>query len=993
MNTKIDSCCRSTESQFLLRTVSNCCSLLFLSLVLATSSWFIQSVSAQTPSGTLKLVGPAEDPSPNAEFVVRIEIENPQNIGLFNMTIKYSDDLSFSSDNPVQPGEGQFNINHLSIGTEGPLENGRRNRNLNLRNNTGDISEGTLMTIKFQASGIGNHQIEISGGHLYDRALSNETEINRNDVNSLTVPVRGPLQGTVNLVPRIGDVRVGETSLIDIELHDRSRAHSYEITVDPSANLGPLIVSYNSDDTNVTVITNHTAGDAITIGADLWLPNAPLDNIIDWRMTHSDPIVATLFFTPTATGVGSFEITEARIFDPNNTALTLSNPDTLTFTITEARQHITQPNTGVGPTPIIEVSDGTKDGPFEIEIYFVSENYIEQLINADASIQFPRGVYGFARDEIEVGGTAGASVTTRLWEADGAQIYYARINPTETGSRQVTLQVPAGVVREVGTNLPNVASEIVTLNTNLAYPPWDVSENGRIERTDVELVEEALGQGLKENGPNFAFYRNTIEDPRRDVNGDLYINQVDIDLVRMHIPAEEGGAQGQSRERRQARSIEPPDASTWMPDANLRKAVRKSLGIGTDENFTQEQLATLTKLLADKTKISDITGLEHATSLRKLELRYNKISDIGSLEGLIELRELAIGHNNISDISAFAGLTKLTHIGLSSNKVSDIAALEDLTNLKELWLRDNKISDITALGNLTKLTYLNLKNNEISDITALGNLTKLQELWMANNNIRDVSPLSSLIKLKKLGLADNPILDTSPLFSLTQGALKKVDISISEYPPWDVNEDGSVDETDSALVTAALGQSGADIVDSRTDVNGDGTVDQDDLTLVTDNINADGNAPSNMFALLDRETLETLDPEVLERYLNILRAESDGSLKYLRAIALLESVLSVMRPEKTQLLANYPNPFNPETWIPYHLANPSTVRITIYNTRGVIVRRLDLGHQQAGYYTHRSRAAYWDGRNDLGERIASGIYFYQFQAGSISSLRKLLILK
>ena len=76
---------------------------------------------------------------------------------------------------------------------------------------------------------------------------------------------------------------------------------------------------------------------------------------------------------------------------------------------------------------------------------------------------------------------------------------------------------------------------------------------------------------------------------------------------------------------------------------------------------------------------------------------------------------------------------------------------------------------------------------------------------------------------------------------------------------------------------------------------------------------------------LDRATLQTLDREVLQTQLAILRAESDGSLKYLRAIALLESVLAAMRPEKTSLLANYPNPFNPETWIPYHLANASDV--------------------------------------------------------------------
>ena len=136
-----------------------------------------------------------------------------------------------------------------------------------------------------------------------------------------------------------------------------------------------------------------------------------------------------------------------------------------------------------------------------------------------------------------------------------------------------------------------------------------------------------------------------------------------------------------------------------------------------------------------------------------------------------------------------------------------------------------------------------------------------------------------------------------------------------------------------------------------------------------------------------------MDPATLETQLDIWRAESDGSVKYLRSIALLESVLAAMRPDQTQLLPNYPNPFNPETWIPYHLANPSRVVITLYDARGSVVRQLDLGHQHEGYYTSRSRAAYWDGTNDFGERVASGVYFYGLEADNVSILRKMLILK
>ena len=86
-------------------------------------------------------------------------------------------------------------------------------------------------------------------------------------------------------------------------------------------------------------------------------------------------------------------------------------------------------------------------------------------------------------------------------------------------------------------------------------------------------------------------------------------------------------------------------------------------------------------------------------------------------------------------------------------------------------------------------------------------------------------------------------------------------------------------------------------------------------------------------------------------------------------------------PDNTDLLTNFPNPFNPETWIPYQLAKPSEVTLTIYDMRGVVVRQLQLGHKPAGVYSSRSRAIHWDGRNSIGEKVASGVYFYMLKVG------------
>ena len=113
---------------------------------------------------------------------------------------------------------------------------------------------------------------------------------------------------------------------------------------------------------------------------------------------------------------------------------------------------------------------------------------------------------------------------------------------------------------------------------------------------------------------------------------------------------------------------------------------------------------------------------------------------------------------------------------------------------------------------------------------------------------------------------------------------------------------------------------------------------------------------------------------------------------------LANAVLSVNldgigKPNQNLLLQNYPNPFNPETWIPYQLSEDNSVSVSIYDTTGKLVRTLSLGFQSAGFYNSRERAAYWDGRNALGERVASGIYFYQLTTPSFQQTRRLVIVK
>ena len=204
------------------------------------------------------------------------------------------------------------------------------------------------------------------------------------------------------------------------------------------------------------------------------------------------------------------------------------------------------------------------------------------------------------------------------------------------------------------------------------------------------------------------------------------------------------------------------------------------------------------------------------------------------------------------------------------------------------------------------------------------------------------------------------------------------------YTQSDVNQDGTVNIQDLVIIANAIGHPGAADAELNADINADGVVDILDLVQVANDI-GEGSAAA--------PAIYTPTAEQVQSWLAQIREINDGSPDFRRAISVLETLLHTVLPEMTVLLPNYPNPFNPETWIPYQLANVSDVQITIYDTKGIVVRTLDLGHQAAGYYTRRNSAAYWDGRNSLGEPVASGVYFYQLQAGSVSHLRKMAILK
>ena len=201
----------------------------------------------------------------------------------------------------------------------------------------------------------------------------------------------------------------------------------------------------------------------------------------------------------------------------------------------------------------------------------------------------------------------------------------------------------------------------------------------------------------------------------------------------------------------------------------------------------------------------------------------------------------------------------------------------------------------------------------------------------------------------------------------------------------DINGDGVVDISDLVIVAQNFRRIGK----NAADLNDDGIVDIADLLIVAGALDVAVAAPLAKSQHLHNTFARTDIQNWLEQAKQL--NASDGI--YQRGIQFLEQLLLATKPEKTVLLPNYPNPFNPETWIPYQLSKSSVVKIEIYSSDGQSIRTLDIGEKTAGLYQSKGMAAYWNGKNEIGEPVASGVYYYTLTAGQYTATRKMLIRK
>ena len=312
-----------------------------------------------------------------------------------------------------------------------------------------------------------------------------------------------------------------------------------------------------------------------------------------------------------------------------------------------------------------------------------------------------------------------------------------------------------------------------------------------------------------------------------------------------------------------------------IPDPNLRAAIESALGKVSGDTITVADMANLNRLLAPNANISGLTGLEAATNLT--------ILDLGVDFGM----EPLINSNSISDLSPIAGLTNLT----------------------DLWLYGNSISDISAIEGLTNLIYLDLSNNSISDISAIEGLNHLAGLELYDNSISDLSSLVANTRLAggtRVDVRGNPL--NAESINSHIPALQRRDVTVVfddiVAQPADVNGDGVVNIFDLVLVGAQFGKRGENLA---TDVNRDGIVDVRDLVWVAAIFSDAAAAPS-----ASSQAAEVPTSAAIRGWLAEAQAREITDPIMERGIVALQQLLMALTPTETELLANYPNPFNPK---------------------------------------------------------------------------------
>ena len=286
---------------------------------------------------------------------------------------------------------------------------------------------------------------------------------------------------------------------------------------------------------------------------------------------------------------------------------------------------------------------------------------------------------------------------------------------------------------------------------------------------------------------------------------------------------------------------------------------------------------------------------------------------------------------------------------------------------------------------------LDASNSSIRDLKGIEYCINLTELDLSGNSINDINLLLALNKLNLLRIDGNPLtISASPIIKRIEAQGTKVvydHIPSSEKLIGDVNFDNEVNIFDLVMVASEFGKIEGNL---KGDINLDGLVNIFDLVLVARNFGKSFAVAPSIVQKIRLNSAEIQNIAFAIDYLKLNNSHSDAEETILYV---LESILTKTLPKQSRLLPNYPNPFNPETWIPFRAAKDGNASVTIYDINGTIIRLLPIGYVLAGNYLGPDKAIYWNGKTDAGDYVSSGTYFYQIKLVDYTETRKMIIVK
>ena len=415
-------------------------------------------------------------------------------------------------------------------------------------------------------------------------------------------------------------------------------------------------------------------------------------------------------------------------------------------------------------------------------------------------------------------------------------------------------------------------------------------------------------------------------------------------------------------------------AAVNIPDPNFRAVVEIGLGKAESEPIAPAEMITFTCLEAPGASIRNLTGLEGAANLTGLDLLGNNISDISLVAGLTDLRWLDLSSNNISDISSLVANTGLEDgdtVYVQGNPLSHLSIHTHIPILQSRGVRvhfDNqahpallKISgDKQRSASFAPLSHPFVVEVQDKSGSVLEGIPVTFTVTVGGGTLSVTSTTTDPNGRAQSTLTLGPNLGTNTVeISATEieGLITFHAISDTESPPIaaDVNNDRKREYL-------GFGPGSVRIRECKDrnlagDVSGDGVVNILDLVLVAGMFGAGAAAPS-----AHPQVPETLTATEIQQWVADARSLEVKEVIMKRGVAMLEQLLVSLTLGETKLLANYPNPFNPETWIPFRLAEDAFVTLTVYDGSGYVIRKLDVGHRSAATYESRSKAVYWDGR-------------------------------